>query len=231
MHESKGTSANGGGLPWAFVFDPAANARVMGDVQRRGLLAAQQLVERMVPTADDAADFPSGESGGEAEGASPARVDPLADLIRAWGELATKVMAGLVGEGEPGPPGPASPGSATITLDVLDQPGSSHLRLDTDPRGQLRTPCEIWLRNSSAQALGSIRLHAEDLHTPGGDVLEAACIRFDPHEFDELPARSARGVAVTVSTGQLFIPGTYRGIIQSEGATDLCVTLQIVVHG
>jgi hypothetical protein len=41
-----------GERPWSSLFDPAANVRALGDIQRRGLQAAGELVDRLVGDAD-----------------------------------------------------------------------------------------------------------------------------------------------------------------------------------
>lgn len=41
-----------GGVPWMSALDPAANARALGDIQRRGLRAASEIVERLVAAVD-----------------------------------------------------------------------------------------------------------------------------------------------------------------------------------
>jgi hypothetical protein len=43
-------------LPWAFVFDPLSNARALGEVQRRGLRAASDLVDRVLGSLTASAD-------------------------------------------------------------------------------------------------------------------------------------------------------------------------------
>jgi hypothetical protein len=41
-----------GEQPWSSLFDPAANVRALGEIQRRGLQAAGELVDRLVGDAD-----------------------------------------------------------------------------------------------------------------------------------------------------------------------------------
>ena len=49
-----GPSLDGGGiddLPWATVFDPAANARALGAIQAEGFRAASRIVDRFAQMA------------------------------------------------------------------------------------------------------------------------------------------------------------------------------------
>ena len=96
MPERAENANSSAGLPWAFVLDPAANAASLGDVQRRGLEAARQLVDRAIarsgPTADARSDRPSRE---DHSGAEPQPGDPLVELIRCWTELTAQVLSRL----------------------------------------------------------------------------------------------------------------------------------------
>ena len=61
-------------------------------------------------------------------------------------------------------------------------------------------------------------------------LISAHCLRFDPPEPAELPARTARGVVVTLSPERPFEPGIYRGVIQAEGAPNLSITFELTVQ-
>jgi hypothetical protein len=93
-----------GERPWSSLFDPAANVRALGDIQRRGLQAAGELVDRLVGDADGhAAATPADDSetgapdrdhgdGHEPQGAhgahgAPGRSPAAAQLFQVWVDL------------------------------------------------------------------------------------------------------------------------------------------------
>jgi hypothetical protein len=78
--------------------------------------------------------------------------------------------------------------------------------------------------------VGPLRLSAGDLRASDGTLLGARTLRFDPPEAAVLPARSARGVVLSLAAEEPLEPATYRGVVQAEGAQDLWVTLEIEVR-
>jgi len=60
-------------------------------------------------------------------------------------------------------------------------------------------------------------------------VLDAR-VRFDPAEVAQLPARSSRGVAVSVTASGRPDPGVYRGTIQAEAAPALWLPVEVAVR-
>ena len=231
MPERDDNRTLGGGLPWAFVLDPAANAAAISEVQRRGLDAARRLIDGIVAqsdrSADHESDVPRGQ-GGPPDGST--RDEPLAELIRCWAQLTTEVLGKLAEDRSQ--PRPTGTGTApnTVSVDVSDRFGWAKLSLDADRRGRLSAPSEIWLDNPSAQSIGPIALHADDLHTSDGGALAGTCVQFDPPMIDDLPPGSGQGVAVALSVEAKLAPGTYRGVIQSAAVPDLNLALQITVH-
>jgi len=220
----------GRGLPWAFVLDPAANARALGDVQRRGLRAAQELVDRVVGSIDPAQESTTGSrtNGSISNGAGPDA--PFGDLVQACGELAAQVLAAMAGGSATvtNRPVPGAP-ERSITVDVTEPARPVVWRLRSDSKGQLLAPVELWLHNPSATPVGPLRLRVGALQAADGAVVGGSCVQFDPEEVAELPARSARGVEVALSVDEQLHPGTYRGLIQADGAPNVCVTLEIAV--
>jgi hypothetical protein len=55
-------------------------------------------------------------------------------------------------------------------------------------------------------------------------------VRFDPSELELLPARSSRGVAVSLAAARPLRPGAYRGAIQARGAPGLWLPLEVVIE-
>jgi hypothetical protein len=231
QHQEKGTPREG--LPWSFILDPAANVRALGDVQRRGLLAARELVDRVVSTIDPSGAPPSGapSNGAPSSGAASTGSEqnpPLGDLMQAWWELAARVLTAVPAT-YPSTSERMVPSEGSITVDLTSEGRPSPWRLQADASGEFLVPAELWLRNPSSHPMGPVRVSVGDLRASDGTALGSACLRFDPSAAVELPARSARGVILTLSLDEPLEPGTYRGVIQADGAPNLWVTLEIAV--
>src|SRR5262245_54295395 len=111
------TPADGGAL-WARALDPAANVRALGDIQRRGLRAAADGVERLVSSVDGGDD---GEQSGAPPGAASSGATPndLQVAVDLWAEIARRslqALAGLTNGAGPGSGASLAPGA--ITVDV-----------------------------------------------------------------------------------------------------------------
>jgi len=225
QHHEKGTL--GDGLPWGFVLDPVANARALGDVQRRGLKAARELVDSVVSTIDHSGSSPAAPWNGARTGTE--QKPPLADLMQAWWELAARVMA-AVPTTDAAPSRRLEPPEGSIIVDLTGEDRPTPWRLRADADGRLLVPAELWLHNPSPHPVGPIRPSVGELRASVGALLGPGCLRFDPSGAIDLPARSARGFAGTLTVEGPLEPGTYRGIVQAEGAPDLWVTLEIVVE-
>ncbi len=238
MPEERRKGVPGGGVPWAFVLDPAANVRALGDVQRRGLQAARELVGRVVETIDGSDPPPA---FGPTNGASPpgsGAGTPLDQLIGVWWELGAQMLATLAavpgaGSGPSPRSGPSQRSGVpqgTVTVDVIAGAGAIGWHLEAEPDGRLRVPAELWLRNPTPEPVGPLRLTAGALLASDAKLIDARCIRFDPADIGVLPARSARGASVTLSFERPVAPDTYRGVVQAEGAAELCITLAVSVE-
>jgi hypothetical protein len=84
----------------------------------------------------------------------------------------------------------------------------------------------VWLHNGSGAAYSDVGLHCGDLRASDRTVLPAASVRFDPSVVD-LPARSSRGVVVSVDAD---VPsGTYRGVVLAAGVPDAWLPIEVVV--
>jgi hypothetical protein len=69
-------------------------------------------------------------------------------------------------------------------------------------------------------------LHCGDLRAADGAVLPAVSVRFDPPDVD-LPARSSRGVGVSVDTD---VPvGAFHGVVLATGIPDAWLPIEVVV--
>jgi hypothetical protein len=131
----------------------------------------------------------------------------------------------------PGPAGTSE--SHIVSVDLCDEQSwdRAQLRLDAQPTGRLAVAVELWFHNPSAQTLGPIRMAVDDLCTSAGATLAGDRIRFEPSEIDEVAARSARGLAVTIAiTNGPLEPGRYNGTVRVEGVPGLVIPLGIAVR-
>jgi hypothetical protein len=235
------------------VFDPMANAQALAEVQAQALRAAGDLVERLARTVDGVAtNAQANGATGNAEatsGTSPAG-DALR-LVETWIELLqrasssfTQVMTGApaAAGGQPpspgpqpaagGTPAPASPGER-VDVDLADAVSHATLRIevaDSAAVGGAAGSAEAWLHNGSPESVGPLRLHAGELRAPDGTLL-AGTLTCEPVRIDDLPGRSSRGVVVALQPHGRLRPGTYRGLLQVEGAAAVWLTVEIVVAG
>ena len=109
---------------------------------------------------------------------------------------------------------PAAPGptGGPFSSDVLHRRGrpwhgqSTVWRVQTDSDGRLIASPRALAAQRQPHPVGPFRLSVGDLRAPDGALISAHCLRFDPPEQAELPARSARGVVVTLSPGETLRP-------------------------
>jgi hypothetical protein len=244
------------------------------DVERRGVLAANELVDRLVRSVDgnrgsaagpervgDGADDRGSGGGGRADdplGASAPEPDtgapssgrepPAAphlgaadDLLQVWLQV---VRMGLETFGRLLPPGGAGgradgaerptveTGGATsgiVRIEVAAGAAAPEDRPTEDPstvEGRRRPDAEVWLHNRTRDPMAGVALHCGDLRAADGAVLPAASVRFDPAVVD-LPARSSRGVGVSVDTD---VPvGAFHGVVLATGIPDAWLPIEVVV--
>jgi hypothetical protein len=204
---------------WKSLLDPRANARALGDVQAQALRAAGDLVERLAHSVDG----PEGESDErtDAAGGGSAPSGDAARLVDVWLEMLSRIASAFDGSASPG-----SDQNGRVDVDLLAS-GGGRLRLVATPL-ERSAAAEIWLHNRSAEPISALCLHAGDLLSPAGVPL-VATMAFDPCRIDEMPARSSRGVELTVTVHEGAAPGTFRGVLQIAGAPQAWVALELVV--
>jgi hypothetical protein len=209
------------------TFDPATGVRALVDAQRRGLFAANELVDRLIRAEPHATNEGSTASKRETTTLS---AGPTDDLLRLWVEVVRLgldtfghfLMPGAQGRHDSSPHAAINVATAATTgvvrVDVVPLAHSDEI---VDPAG-----AEVWLHNGSATAYTDVALHCGDLRASDGAVLPAASVRFDPSVVD-LPARSSRGVAVSVLAD--VQPGTYRGVVLASGVPDAWLPIEVVM--
>lgn len=229
----------GAGSLWESIFDPA-NARLLADAQAQGLRAASDLIERVVagfgrgdghePDEDDS-DGPSPShtaSSGSSSAGFSAPSDEAGRVLEAWTDV-LRAVASTLG---PAPSGPAGNGSGgpTVELDVATPAAGEVLRIGVDPDGQVRDgPVRVWLHNGAESPTGPLSMGAGELRSSTGRTL-ASALTFEPATV-ELPARSSRGVAISLEAAEVLEEGTYRGVVQVAGAPQLWLPVEVSVAG
>jgi hypothetical protein len=203
-------------LPWASVFDPAANVRALSAIQARGFRAATEVVDRFVRLTERGFGAPVGpteetpsddnDSGGYPE--IGRLVKSLQNAVSQLGESAL----GATKSTEPG-------------LDLGNSAASGEAQLHASESGPTAT--EVWLHNRGPVDLGKVRLRCSDLLSHDGTVVESSRIRFEP-DVVPMPDRSSRGVTVEVDVPQNLPPGRYRGTLLADGHAD--VWLPVVLN-
>ncbi|KUI22724.1 hypothetical protein AU193_10485 [Mycobacterium sp. GA-1285] len=207
MTRTFGEEGSLGDLPWASVFDPAANARALSAIQAEGFRAASQLVDRFVRlTRSD------GDSTMTADRA-PSSPD-LEQLTRAWWSMVGQFLLGG--------------GRARETeLDLSGPGGQQGVVLESTIPGRAETV--VWLHNRTDEDFGRIRLRCSDLLARSGSVISSHELVLDP-EVLEMPPRSSRGIAVALEVSDSTQPGVYRGTLLVDADDSLWLPVALTMR-
>ena len=217
-------------LPWASVFDPAANARALSAIQAEGFRAASRIGDRFVRAVDsnfggEAPVSPSDTqvTNGNAAVNGSGAVDGIKEferLTRAWWSMTGQFLLRSI-------PATAKTGSESVSLEV-DDPGSTR-GVNLDVAVGDSASCEVWLHNRGPDDRGDVRLHASDLLSHDGNVIGAGAMRIDTAVVP-MPARSSRGVIVAIDVAADARPGVYRGTLLATGNPDLWLPVALTVR-
>jgi hypothetical protein len=235
----------GGDRSGSAGFDPAAGVRALADVQRRGLLAASELVDRLVHTVDGVSGDRGGRDGpndeppaphesaaGNRGSTAPLGGGSLDDLVEAWLQLVrlgVDVIARVAGSASGGTGADRAGARATVDVGTERATGGVQLTIVLgEPPEPETAEADVWLHNGTGDAHAGVELHCGDLQAHDGAALPAAALRFDPPVVD-LPARSSRAVAVSVTPRAGMTPGMYRGIIQATGVPAAWLPVEVAV--
>jgi hypothetical protein len=203
-------------LPWASVFDPAANVRALSAIQARGFRAATEVVDQFVCiTGRGFGASNSSESAEQSENGDATTYPDFGRMMASWQKLMGQLGKTVLG----------SATSSEATLDLLNSAASGEAYLEATEPGT--TVAEVWLHNRGGEDLGTVRLRCSDLLSHDGTLISASCIRFEPHEVP-MPARCSRGIVVEATVGQEHSSGRYRGTVLADGHAD--VWLPIVLN-
>lgn len=226
MNGGNGEGRNGE-LPWASVFDPAANARALTAIQAEGFRAASQIVDRFVRIA---ANGLNGD-GQPASTRAPLSDDQRADLfgatdveplIRSWWSVVGQLF---IRSAPPRIPAQDSPEPATLEFSHAEARG----QLCLEAQGPGVVTAEVWLHNSGGNDIGEARLRCSDLLSDDGCVVSSSAIAFDP-ALVPMPGRSSRGIDVTIDVAYDAQPGLYRGTLLVEGHPQLWLPVVLTIH-
>jgi hypothetical protein len=206
-------------LPWASVFDPAANARALSAIQAEGFRAASRIVNRFVRAVEPNAEAPVSDADTGDRSAPGGGIQEFERLTRAWWSMAGQFLLRSL-------PATAKAGSEPVSLDVSGA-GTRHA-VNFDVAVGESASSEIWLHNRGSEDRGDVRLHASDLLSHDGSVISATAVRIDT-EVVPMPARSSRGVLVTIDISPQVRPGVYRGTVLASGNPDLWLPVTLTV--
>lgn len=212
-------------LPWASVFDPAANARALSAIQAEGFRAASRIVDRFVravgsaANGTDSSDVPDGAVNG-VNGTAPAGLQEFERLTRAWWSMAGQFLLRAM-------PVPASTDRGTVALDLNNPDAKGGLTLEAPAPGS--ASAEVWLHNTGGEDRPDVTLRCSDLLSHGGDVIHAGAVVTGSAAVP-MPRRSSRGVTVTVNVAADVRPGVYRGTLLATGHPDLWLPVMLTVR-
>src|SRR5690242_5234188 len=200
------------GVPWASVFDPVANARALEQIQRRGLQAAGELVDRLVSVVDGARDGGGATNG---DGMSPREGEsPGFDLLGVWAGLVTQTLQTMARLSVADAPSTEQPTGGPVWVDVVTGRGSGSFELAVDGDDAARASGEIWLHNASARAVGPLRLHVGELRSSEGATVRGRSVRFDPETV-----ASCRRVPVAACGSRCVHPAGCRRVITGASSS------------
>lgn len=200
-------------LPWASIFDPAANARALSAIQAEGFRAARLLIDKFAQVTAAPAD---GAAGDDADSAG---LPDWERLTRAWWSTAGQFLLRSL-------PAEVHRGDGPVTLDVSNPDSKEALEFRVTRPGS--ATAEVWLHNRESDDCADVRLHCSDLLGHGGDVISAEAVLVDPAVVP-MPRRSSRGVQISVDVGPEARPGAYRGTLLAAGYPDLWLPVVLTV--
>jgi hypothetical protein len=212
-------------LPWASVFDSAANMRALSAIQADGFRAASELVDRFVRMA--AAGLGGSETAvpqappANGESTDMYGATGLEPFFTSWWTMVDQFLRVSAprrdGDG---------PDADTATLDLAAEQATGRLQMSSVAPGT--ATAEVWLHNRGAADMGKVALHCSDLLSHDGSAIAARLLRFEP-DIVPMPARSSRGVTVEVDIDEDVAPSSYRGMLVADGYPDVWLPIELVV--
>lgn len=226
MNGGVGDERNGD-FPWTSVFDPAANARAFTAIQAEGFRAASQIVDRFVRIAS---------TGLNGDGQPASTVEPPSDdqrtdlfgatdvepLIRSWWSVLGQLF---IRSAPPHAPIQECADPTMLEFSNAKTPG----QLSVEAYGPGAVTADLWLHNSGVDDMGEVHLRCSDLLCADGSIVTSSAMVFDPATIP-MPARSSRGISLTIELDRNVEPGLYRGNLLVEGHPQLWLPVVLAVH-
>jgi hypothetical protein len=200
-------------------FDAVANLRLLAEVQRRGVDAANLVIARLTERTNA-----SGAGGGRPDLSDPA--DQMANLTDAFIDSVTAVATAMMPAMMPA----VDPLRSATTADARHGAAAPEVLSATGAAGE-SVELELWLHNYTDELTTGIELHSSELVHAGGERLPASCVTVRPSSPFDLTAQSSRSVRLCVDLPDGTSPGSYRGIVTAAHLADLWVVLQVEVQG
>lgn len=196
------------GIPWAAVFDPAANVQALTAIQERGFRAASQVIARFLH-GTGAAGLTLGARRSETAENGESDFHSLVAMSR---RMMTRLAPATNHRDE----------SAELDMAAGIASGTVVLTADVDAPAV----AEIWLHNGSAADVHPVHLRTTDLYGHNGAVVSSKNIVISPNPV-LVVARSSRGVGVEVAP--VTTPDCYRGLVLAEGRPAMWLPLELRV--
>lgn len=178
--------------------------RQLTSIARRGLDAANELVERFAAALhelDDPASGTDDDGAARAGSVADAMGRAMAETVRAtadaWGGLDTRP--------EDTPLDLTTGGGAVVVLDAAD-PG--------------RWIGELWIHNPSADDITDLTLAAGPLWSADAPEIDADAVGLAPAIVPLVAAGASERVEITVTAPAVGPPGRHRGVVQVVGRHD-----------
>lgn len=210
----------------SFPFDPALGVRLLGEIQAEGLRAAGALVDRLVhlvdgpPATGTEASGEGGPAGGTQPGPTGIDMGAVLPWFDLWRDLVERTSDTVQRFRV------ADPATGEFRVDLAGTSAPAHPLVVALTDGSGST--EMWLHNGTTTDHGELVPACGPLSGTDGKTLRCT-VTIDPPRIDGLPPRSSRGFAIAVRTPKTAKPGTYRGVIQVQGAEAVWLPLEVVV--
>jgi hypothetical protein len=201
-----------------------ANLRALGDIQRRGLEAANLVIGRLLEQVDHGGPLFGAEApAARADGEPSPNAGDMPDLFGQYASLMSSYVNTFLG-------GPARPGASAGAGPPAPPSGlgADPLALPRAAPGG-RSEGELWLHNRSGAAVIDVRVHCSDLRRHDGWAIASSAVRFEPDHLDELPDLTSRGIRVTADVPDDTPLGTYRGTVLAANLPELWLVVALEV--
>lgn len=202
--------------PAGAPFDAVANLRLLGEVQRRGLEAANLVIARLTERTNAAKDATAGSNGSTGSTGS----DPMTAMTEAFVSSMSAAVAAMAPDAVSGMGSSSRGPAASAVPEVVAASGAAGETVEVD----------VWLHNYTDELAAGIELHAIGLVSASGALLSADCITTRPQHPVDLSAESSRAVQLRVDLPADTPAGRYRGVVAASHLADLWLVLEVDVR-